>query len=244
MQKRKRGSAGVWICVLVLTIFCSMVSLADTKPTKPGASPARKGSWEVRGTWIQDEHGYQFSDDKGRQYEDEWLQFQTNWYYIGLDSYMVKGWIQDGENWYYLKPDGTMHKGWMEYDGGLYYFSDVSGEMRTTGYLKRGNKEYKFANDGTTAALVRSTGENRINDWYYDGTGWIYINPDWTCVTGRWLTQNGKWYYFDIYGYMQTGWLQLSSGRYYLGADGVMFANTTQIVDGITYIFGADGKIQ
>lgn len=243
MHKDRRGRAGLWIAAMVLTILCSMVSLADTKPTKPGASPAKKGSWEVNGSWVQDDNGYHFVDDKGRTYEDEWLQFYGNWYYIGLDHYMHLGWLQDGDNWYYMEPDGIMHKGWLEYDGALYYFSEMSGEMKRTGYYSRGHVDYKIDSDGRASALTRSTGVNHVNDWFHDGTGWMYINPDWTVVTGRWFESNGKFYHFDTNGYMQTGWLPLNSGTYYLGSDGVMLANTTQMIDGDSWTFAADGKL-
>lgn len=231
------------LCVLMLTILGSMYTLADTRPTKPGASPLKNGSWEVDGTWSQDEYGYQFTDDKGRQYEDEWLQYHNNWYYIGLDHYMKTGWLKDGDNWYYMKPDGTMYKGWMEYDGALYLFSEKSGEMKTSGYWERGSKQYQIASDGTASVRIRSNGENRINSWYFDGSGWVYIKPDWTCVTGRWFDQNGAWYHFDTEGYMQTGWLELLSGHYYLGTDGVMAANTSLVIDGVQYSFGPDGRM-
>lgn len=244
MRKNRRGRAGLWICAIVLTLLCSMVSLADTKPTKPGASPAKKGSWEVKGTWVQDDNGYYFVDDNGRIYEDEWLQFYGNWYYIGLDHYMHLGWLQDGSNRYYMEPNGVMHKGWMEYDGALYYFSEMSGEMKTTGRYSMGKTKYRIGEDGRASALTRSNGTNHINDWYHDGTGWMYINSDWSIVTGRWLELNGRFYHFDIYGYMQTGWLQLNSGVYYLGSDGVMLANTTQVIDGVSCTFGPDGKRQ
>lgn len=54
-----------------------------------------------------------------------------------------------------------------------------------------------------------------------DNGQWIY-EENGTQLTGQWLKDNGVWYY--------------------LGADGIMLANTTRNIDGVDYTFDASGK--
>lgn len=84
--------------------------------------------------------------------------------------------------------------------------------------------------------------------WLRDSTGWWYCNADRSYTTNNWQQINGKWYYFNQYGYMQTGWLQspysqkwywldptygymvtsswVDNGKYYVDANGVWTGQT------------------
>ena len=75
------------------------------------------------------------------------------------------------------------------------------------------------------------------SNWFYDKDGsWYYFNSD-GYMQKEWILDNGKWYYLDYpNGYLQTNmWI---SGKYFVGADGVMLTNTTT-PDG--YKVGEDG---
>ena len=88
----------------------------------------------------------------------------------------------------------------------------------------------------------------------------------WFVVNGRWwyryanggyatnwakLSFNGRtdWYFFDSNGWMQTGWLEDSTGKYYLnpiadGSQGRMITGTYTI-DGVEHEFETQaGKMQ
>ena len=62
-------------------------------------------------------------------------------------------------------------------------------------------------------------------------------------TNGSW-TISGKKYYFDSKGAMRTGWIEWNngSGWSYFGDDGAMVVGV-QIIDGVEYDFGTDGKV-
>lgn len=73
-------------------------------------------------------------------------------------------------------------------------------------------------------------------EWKRDNVGWWYQNDNGGYFKSSWNNISEKWYYFDDLGYMaESRWI----GDYYVGSDGVMFANTTT-PDG--YKVGVDGK--
>ena len=79
------------------------------------------------------------------------------------------------------------------------------------------------------SALVRIFWDPII-DWLpIDQSGWntletsgrCYLDEDGDPISG-WQVLNGSTYYFDPESCaMQTGWVELEEGRYYLGDDGI-----------------------
>ena len=69
-----------------------------------------------------------------------------------------------------------------------------------------------------------ATGENMAGraGWNIDSSGWWFMTDDGYMYASGWKTIDGQRYYFKDDGYMATG---------------------TQIIDGTTYEFDADGKI-
>ena len=62
---------------------------------------------------------------------------------------------------------------------------------------------------------------------------------------GWWLEENGIWYFYHQAG-RYTGWIKRSGIWYYLDPAnaGAMLANTTAVIDGVSYTFDADGAMQ
>lgn len=61
------------------------------------------------------------------------------------------------------------------------------------------------------------------------------------CAQGAWQQrESGKWYYYDDSGVMQTGWILIDNGWYYLKASGEMASN--EWIGG--YYVGSDGTWQ
>ncbi|WP_051630029.1 hypothetical protein [Lacrimispora aerotolerans] len=50
--------------------------------------------------------------------------------------------------------------------------------------------------------------------WIQDNNGWRYQVENGKYPVNDWLQDNGKWYHFHGNGYMQTGWLEISSKWY------------------------------
>lgn len=54
-------------------------------------------------------------------------------------------------------------------------------------------------------------------EWIKDSKGWWYKHSDGSYTKQYFEFINGEWYYFDVNGYMVTGWLYLTTtGQYYL----------------------------
>ena len=90
-----------------------------------------------------------------------------------------------------------------------------------------------------------------IIDWLpIDQSGWkemktggiCYLDEDGDPIPG-WLEIEGNIYYFDDTTFaMQTGWVDLQDGRYYLGNDGVRRTDW-QTIDGKRYYLGDNGAM-
>ena len=77
--------------------------------------------------------------------------------------------------------------------------------------------------------------------WVQYSGHWMYYNTDGSYLKSNWKSVNSIWYYFDQNGWMVTGWMPLSSGKYYLnptknsdGVEGAMLKGYKQI-DGKWY---------
>ena len=91
-----------------------------------------------------------------------------------------------------------------------------------------------------------------IIDWLpIDQSGWkemkktgqiLYLDEDGDPIPG-WLEVDSNIYYFDPDTFaMQTGWVELPDGRYYLGSDGIRRTGW-QTIDGKRYYLGDNGAM-
>lgn len=110
----------------------------------------------------------------------------------------------------------------------------------------------------TATIVLSSTIVSFAGEWKQTGYGWWYDNGNGSYTANSWQNINNTWYYFNQDGYMRTGWIPVNGkwyychangqmaystwvdGKYYVGDDGVMYANTTT-PDG--YKVDASGQI-
>ena len=197
---------------------------------------------------------------KGKQKEtDKWIQSSGRWWYRHADgSYTRSGWEYIGSKWYYFDQNGWMVTGWQKVKGSWYYM-ESKGAMVNSGWKWINSKCYYFDKNGKMAAntwidgsYVDASGvwikdkkqepENVTKTGWVQYSGhWMYYNPDGSYVKSNWKSVNSIWYYFDQNGWMVTGWMTLSSGKYYLnptknsdGVEGAMLKGYKQI-DGKWY---------
>ncbi len=141
------------------------------------------------------------------------------------------GWSQVGDKRYYYQQDGKMATGLMNLDGTYYYF--LSDGSMVTGWLKLdGNYYYMGENGALTTGWKQIDGE------------WYYLRPDsGICVLNSAVEVDGYWYFFKSDGKKLNGWLKKNGAYYYMdpAGNGRMVAGTTQIIDGASYTFAADG---
>lgn len=87
----------------------------------------------------------------------------------------------------------------------------------------------------TSLLVVNPVGASA--EWKQDSTGWWYTEGD--SYAKGWRSFNGNWYYFDLQGYMKTGWFaefkyntggnyeMIDQTYYYLNGDGILDSSKT-----------------
>ncbi len=115
-------------------------------------------------------------------------QVKSGWYYL-----------EDYAEWYYGTKNGALAKGWTTIGGTKYYFKD-NYAWANDEYLDINDDSYAFDKNGKTIK----------NNWYKLVSDiWVYLDKDGKAYKERWLPYNGKWYYFDLDGYMVTGYYNI-----------------------------------
>ena len=220
------------------------------KNGKMAANTWIDGSYvDADGAWVKDK----------KQEPDKWIQSSGRWWYRhGDGTYTKSDWEYIGNKWYYFDQNGWMLTGWQKVSGSWYYM-DSNGARVADGWEWINNKCYYFDKNGKMAAdtwidgsYVDASGvwikdkkqepENVTKTGWVQYSGhWMYYNTDGSYVKSNWKSVNSIWYYFDQNGWMATGWITLSSGKYYLnpaknsnGVEGAMLKGYKQI-DGKWY---------
>ena len=204
---------------------------------------------DASGAWVKDK----------QKETDKWIQSSGRWWYRHADgSYTRSEWEYIGGKWYYFDQNGWMVTGWQKVKGSWYYM-ESNGAMVSSGWKWINSKCYYFDKNGKMAAdtwidgsYVDASGvwikdkkqepENGTKTGWVQYSGhWMYYNTDGSYVKSNWKSVNSIWYYFDQNGWMVTGWMTLSSGKYYLnptknsdGVEGAMLKGYKQI-DGKWY---------
>ena len=127
--------------------------------------------------------------------------------------------------------------GWKWINNKCYYF-DKNGKMAADTWI---DGSYVDAS-GVWIKDKKQEPENVTKTGWVQYSGhWMYYNTDGSYVKSNWKSVNSIWYYFDQNGWMVTGWMTLSSGKYYLnptknsdGVEGAMLKGYKQI-DGKWY---------
>ena len=168
-----------------------------------------------------------------------------------VDEAKAGAWVKDAVGWWYRYEDGSYPASTSaQIDGATYRF-DARGYMVTGWALEGGQWFYHGASGAQVAGWANVNGT-----WYYlepptgaMATGWAYVDDAWyylsasgAMVTG-WAYVDGAWYYLTPSGAMAIGWLNDGGSWYYLDVSGAMVTGTRQ-VDGVTYTFGPDGRMQ
>ena len=220
------------------------------KNGKMAANTWIDGSYvDASGAWVKDK----------KQEPDKWIRSSGRWWYRhGDGTYTRSDWEYIGNKWYYFDQNGWMITGWQKVSGSWYYM-EGNGARVADGWKWINNKCYYFDKNGKMAvdtwidgSYVDASGvwikdkkqepENVTKTGWVQYSGhWMYYNTDGSYVKSNWKSVNSIWYYFDQNGWMVTGWMTLSSGKYYLnptknsdGVEGAMLKGYKQI-DGKWY---------
>lgn len=139
----------------------------------------------------------------------------------------------DGKTYYYNEK-GEKQTGWLTVDGKTYYLDTKTGE-RLSGWQSLMPAVKVTLPEGWKPDYDNSDNWSE-EDWakYYQYMGW----------NSNGERQSASDYYFSPEDFtMQTGWLTLSDGKYYLDADGKKHTGSLTL-DGKTYQFNASGLLQ
>ncbi len=190
----------------------------------------------LRNTFVQDKDGdWTYLKDKG--------QVATGWQTIdGVQLYF------DGTG-KQIKGERTL------IDGKYYYFDKNSGELLRNAFHSF-SSSYKlyFGNDGA-----------QVFGWYTLDGHRVYFKEDGIQAKDKVLSIDGNYYYFnqdgqllvngsaksynglylaDSEGKLLSGWREIDSKTYYLDlSNQYRYINTTETIDGKTYLFGSYGEL-
>ena len=189
----------------------------------------------LRNTFVQDKDGdWTYLKDKG--------QVATGWQTIdGIQLYF------DGT--------GKQIKGErILIDGKYYYFDKNSGELLRNAFHSFSSYIHYFGNDGA-----------QVFGWYTINGHRVYFKEDGLQAKDNVLLIDGNYYYFnqdgqllvngsaksynslylaDSEGKLLTGWREIDGKTYYLNpSKQYRYSNTTETIDGKTYLFGSYGEL-
>lgn len=153
-----------------------------------------------------------------------------NNHYFAPDGAMQVGMIPIDGKTYYFNGDGVMQYGFQTINGATFYFDPATGAMQT-GWVSDGVNNYYMADNGARVTGWQDIGGKRYH--FNETTGAMSMNAV--------VDTNGVKFFVGMDGTMQVGWQNVGGVMYYFMEDGVMAANVEIPIDGIPYIFDANG---
>ena len=125
---------------------------------------------------------------------------------------ITPGWVKREDVWYWFKnANAYAENEWVSVNGAWYYLGE-KGHMLSGNRVIDGRRYYLYADGSMVKGVL----------WQKIGNTWYYINYGGALTTNTWRYINHKWYYFDEFGRMKTGWIQLGGKWYYLNSSGAM----------------------
>lgn len=143
--------------------------------------------------------------------------------------------IDDNNTYYFVNGEGLT--GWQLIDGDMYYFSCENSSMFTDNKTIEG-VEYTFGKDGKLTT--------KLNGIVYDeGKRFKYYTNNVYSVNELVTVDEAK-YYFGEDGFAESDWIDVDGDGikdYYADTkSSVIAVNTTLTIDGVSYVFDAEGK--
>lgn len=211
--------------------------------------------------WDNSTGAWRYLNNDGTEVVDEWKSANGNWFYLDSDGVMATDkLIEDTSSsngktkYYYVDQYGAMVKNtWkavaMDDDA-----TDLDAEYWWY-YFGNDGKAYTTDSDKLTKSKIKTINglKYAFNEEGHMLYGWVeednYQTQDDT-TEDRWKTAD---YYFNGWndGHAQTGWAQLSveddndtkTYWFYFDGDGKKQANKRKKINGVYYVFGANGNM-
>ena len=175
-----------------------------------------------------------------------WVRRPEGWYHTDVNGAMQTGWQQIGKYWYYFDAKNVDYPGLMAVNGkkeinGYTYFFTGGGEMKTgwihypegwyyahpggnqqIGWLKLGKNWYYLDGKNTEhPGLMLANCELTLGKYQYA------FKSDGVMRTGWWFKPGEGYHFYDVAGYMRSGWVQTGGKWYYMDPknNNVMLSN-------------------
>ena len=190
----------------------------------------------TKSKWIKDEGEWYFINASGYRAQNTWVKDNTGWCYLGSDGKMVKNvWKKDSKGWCYLDSDGYMvTNNWAPDSKGMCWIGSNGYMVEKTQWIKYDGKWYYI-----------DKGYMVTNKWKKDSKGWCYLGSDGCMVTNGWAKDSYGYCWMGSDGYMvEKTMLVEYDGETYGIENGYMVRDGSIEVEGVTYHFGADGKME
>ena len=164
--------------------------------------------------WIEENGKRFFSNSNGQLYQNQFITFGAQRYYMGSDGSAQTG--------IFTASDGRMYNAdetglviskaqWIEQNGKR-YFANGNGQLYQNQMITFGTQRYYMGSDGSAQTGVFTATDGRM--YNADETGQIVSRA-------QWIEQNGKRYYSDGSGELyRNRFISFGSTYYYMGADG------------------------
>lgn len=173
---------------------------------------------------------------------------ETNGYSMRAENYYL--FYENSYGTFRLLPD-LYKRSNVFYENGKFYLANTVTPCYLGGVyqdkwskfiFKLDNRKY-MAGDIVLYKKLENTKEGK-SSWEQIGDNWRYKDTDGSYIMNRWLKDpNGLWYHFDDNGLMQTGWIIVDDGTYYLYNNGAMASATILSIDGSGYEFDISGRL-
>lgn len=213
--------------ILLTVVFVVTACFFAANSTVETQAATRNG-WITRG-------GQTYYYENGKPHKG-WLTLNGRKYFFNTRTgVQVKGWIKNsaGRRRYFSKSTGVMYTGWMTSSTGQKRYFDRRTGFMLTGLYKLSNNNYRYFNVSTGFMYTGLVKHGRYYYYFNPRTGYRF--------QGGMKKIGGRTYYFKSNGRAHTGWLTLKGKKYFFNSRGIMYANTTVMVQGKKYKFASNG---
>ena len=173
--------------------------------------------------WI----GNCYVDSSGLWQPNKWINNGQWWYRYGDGSYPTGKFDVIGNNVYYFNDSGYMVTGWRLIDNKWYYFNGSGAMLKNqwVGNYYVGKDGIMVTNQWVGNYYVGADGMWYPSCWLKTNGKWWYRHQDRTYTKSNFETISGQVYYFDVNGYMVTGWRLINNQWYFFNGSGYMLKN-------------------
>ncbi|WP_083708775.1 N-acetylmuramoyl-L-alanine amidase family protein [Mobilibacterium timonense] len=179
--------------------------------------------------WIEENGKRLFSNSNGQLYQNQFITFGAQRYYMGSDGSAQTGIFTDADGRMYNADETGLvisKAQWIEQNGER-YFANGNGQLYQNQMITFGTQKYYMGSDGSAQTGIITAADGRM--YNADETG-LVINK------AQWIEKNGKRFFSNSNGQLyQNQFITFGAQRYYMGSDGSAQTGIFTASDGRMY---------